>query len=84
MSFGLGNGGDAWQQGAFVARQAPRVNYVGNAANPTGTLTMGSFTNGSARFTGRLYEIVTWQRRLSDVDIGLYSRDAATRYTFVL
>jgi hypothetical protein len=84
MSFGFGNIGDAWQQGAFVARQAPAMSATANVGNPTGTLTMGSFTNGASRYTGRLYEIVTWQKRLSDVDVGLYSKDAASRYAFTL
>lgn len=79
-----GNIGDAFQNGAFVSRQIVMPTNTISTANPSGPLTLGAFANGAVRYTGRVYEIVTWQRRLSDGEVSDYCQDAATRYAFTL
>jgi hypothetical protein len=79
-----GNVGDVFHNGVICARQSLQQNNTVGTGNPVATLTLGSFGNRAVPYTGRLYEIVMWKRRLSDVDVGLYSQDAATRYAFTL
>ena len=80
----VGNVGDAFQNGVFVSRQSAFQNNTPGTGNPSGPLTLGAFANRAVGYTGRVYEIVMWQRRLTDVDVSAYSRDAASRYAFSL
>lgn len=79
-----GNVGDAFQNGAFVSRQVVMPSNTISSSNPSGPLTLGAFANGAVRYTGRLYELVIWQRRLSDGEVSGYAQDAASRYVFTL
>lgn len=79
-----GNIGDAYLNGALSSRQSAMPSSSVQTANPSGPLTLGAFANGAVRYTGRVYEIVTWQRRLSDGEVSDYCQDAAARYVFTL
>lgn len=79
-----GNTADGYVNGVCASRQSVPSNNTPGTGNPSGPLTLGAFANGAVRYTGRVYEVVMWQRKLTDNDVGAYSKDAAARYAFVI
>lgn len=75
---------DLWAQGEMVSFQQDPGTYTWSTATPQGTLTLGQTTNRAFPFTGRLYELVMWKRRLSNQDARGYAVSAASRYAFTL
>lgn len=75
---------DLWMQGEMIMSQQDASSYNYSTATPQATLTLGKTTDRAFPFTGRVYEIAIWKRRLSNQDARGYALSAANRYAIAL
>jgi hypothetical protein len=74
---------DHWSQGERLTQLNASTGAV-QTANPAQLLTLGAFSDRTFPFVGRVYEVVIWQRRLTDAELLAHAKDAASRYVFTL